>query len=168
MRSDSDIKTGVITELRRVPDLMTSTSMPIGEIAMRKPICVDLNTSALAATELMRIYQVAELVVTDQADGSLVPVGILSARDIVTRIIATGLDPAVVTAGDITWSESIGAKVTDSVSDTLQLLQATKGNVLPVLDASGSLTAVVTLHDLLWVLAAAKLAPTTGTVNSAR
>jgi len=33
----------------------------------------------------------------------LLPLGIVTASDIVTRVIAAELDPAVLTAGDIAW-----------------------------------------------------------------
>jgi len=130
-----------------------STAMPVGEIATRKPICVDRDTTILGASNLMRIYQVGELVVTRQPNGILFRVGIISAWDIVTRIIATELDPTVLTAGDITWSGANGCKVTDTVSETLQLLQATRSNVLPVIDGDGGLAGVVSLDDLLWAVA---------------
>jgi CBS domain-containing protein len=130
-----------------------STAMPVGEIVTRKPIWVDRDTTILGASNLMRCYEVGELVVTDELKDILVPVGIVSARDIVTRIIATRLDPTVLTAGDITWLGSNGCKVTDTVSETLQLLQTTRSNVLPVIDGDGGLTGVVSLDDLLWALA---------------
>jgi CBS domain-containing protein len=130
-----------------------STATSVGELATRKPTCIDRDTTILGASELMRCCQVDELVVTERPEGVLVPVGIVSARDIVTRIIATGLDPAVVTAGDITWSDSTHANATDSVSETLELLHATGNSVLPVIDGDGCLTGVVSLDELLWALA---------------
>jgi CBS domain-containing protein len=137
-------------------DLMLRTitaAMPVGDIVTRKPVCVERETTILAVSKLMRGHQVGELVVTDRAKGLLVPAGIVSARDIVTRILATGLDPSVLTAGDIIWSESTGARVTDSVSETLQLLQATRRTSLPVVDGDGCLAGVVSLDDLVWALA---------------
>jgi hypothetical protein len=43
------------------------------------------------------------------AEGALVAVGVVSARDIVTRVVAAGLDPEVLTAGDIAWSDAAGS-----------------------------------------------------------
>ena len=87
-----------------------SPAMPVAELATRNPICIDRDTTILGACSLMRIYRVDELVVTDQRNDLLVPIGMVSAQDIVTRIIATGLDPSVLTAGDIVWSGSTRAK----------------------------------------------------------
>lgn len=76
----------------------------VGDVPARYPVCVDRSATILAASNLMRIYQVEDLLVTHQRDGRLVPEGILSACDIVTLIIATELDPAVLTVGDMMWS----------------------------------------------------------------
>ncbi len=76
-----------------------SAAIPGGTSAAQG-ICVDPSMSIVGASQLMRNYQVEELVVTDQNDVK-VAVGIVSARDIVTRIIAMELDPVVLTAGDL-------------------------------------------------------------------
>ena len=131
---------------------LIGNDMLVGDIATRNPVCIDRDATILVASTLMRVYQVEDLVVTDRRDGKLMPGGILSARDIVTRIIATQLDPTVLTAGDMMWSGPTGARVTDSASETLKLLDATKRNVLPVIDGDGGLAGVVSRGDLLSAL----------------
>jgi CBS domain-containing protein len=76
-----------------------------GETAPEHLTYVDRELSILEACRLMRSSGAERLLVTDQAEGTLVPVGVVTARDIVTRIVAAGLDPAVLTAGDIAWSD---------------------------------------------------------------
>jgi CBS domain-containing protein len=122
---------------------------PVGVIFRRKPVCVGRGMTIVAASQLMRLHGVGELVVTDFTDGRSVPAGIVSTRDIVTRIIATELDAAVLTAGDIVWSSPIAARTTDTVSETLRLLLAAKSNVIPLIDSDGALAGVVTLDELL-------------------
>ena len=129
-----------------------SFATALGELGARNPVCVSRDTTVLGASQVMRTSQVGELVVTEKPQGLLVPVGIVSARDIVTRIIAPGLDPSVFTAGDIAWSGLARAKVSDSLSDTLGLLKATRTSVLPVIDADGSLAGIISLNDVLLAL----------------
>lgn len=71
---------------------------------------VDRETRVLEASKLMRRSGATEILVTGEADNMIVPQGFLTAKDIVTRVIATELDPAVVTAGDITWPEIAAAE----------------------------------------------------------
>ena len=79
------------------------------EIARSNVAYVDKEASVLAASKLMRESGGTQLLVTEVANGVVVGIGIVTAGDIVTRVIAMGLDPAVVTAGDITWSGSQGS-----------------------------------------------------------
>jgi CBS domain-containing protein len=85
------------------------TSRTNGEIAAEHLAYVDRELSILEACRLMRRSGAERLLVTDQAEGTRVPVGVVTARDIVTRIVAAGLDPAVLTAGDILWFDPSNA-----------------------------------------------------------
>lgn len=78
------------------------------EIARSNVAYVDKEASVLAASKLMRESGATQLLVTEVTEGVFVAIGIVTAGDIVTRVIAHGLDPALVTAGDITWSGSQG------------------------------------------------------------
>lgn len=80
---------------------------------------VDQDATILEACKLMRQTGLTELVVTAEAGGTLVSLGILTANDIVTRVIAAELDPAVLTAGDIALSEStsVDTAVYDAEND---------------------------------------------------
>jgi len=130
----------------------TGSSTPVADMAMREPVCVPQDTTILCASRIMRSFHVAELVVTEEPHGLPIPVGIVSACDIVTRIIAPGLDPGVFTAGDIAWPSAVHTKVSDSLSHTLQLLQTAGTSVLPVIDDDGGLAGVISLSDVLIAL----------------
>ena len=122
---------------------------PVDDARTRR-ICVDSRTTVVAACRLMRNFQVQEIVVADRALAPLVPVGIVSACDIVTRIVAAELDPAVLTAGDIAWNEAVGE---ESAASTALRLRLTAGNrILPVLDCDGGLAGIVSSDDLLRAL----------------
>lgn len=122
-------------------------TMRTSEHAPASRICVDSGMTIVAASRRMRSFQVEELVVTDRAEATLIPVGTVSARDIVTRIIAVGLDPAVLTAGDIAWADTAGD--VNAGSDSLRSLLTSGGRILPVLDCDGGLTGVVSIQELL-------------------
>lgn len=85
--------------IRRSDDLAS-------EIAKSNVMHVDKEASVLTASKLMRESGATQLLVTEVTDGVFVAIGIVTAGDIVSRVIAAGLDPAVLTAGDITWSGS--------------------------------------------------------------
>jgi len=127
--------------------------MRIGIVGTRHAVCIDRDDSVETASCAMRLERVDEVVVTERQPGARVPIGIVSARDIVTRVVALGLDSSVLTAGDLLWSLPAQARITDSVPEALQRLCVTGAQSLPIVDGDGKLMGVVSLDDLLQALA---------------
>ena len=121
--------------------------MQASEHTQPRRLCVDSGMTIVVASRLMRSFQVEELVVTARWQAALIPIGIVSARDLVTRIIAVGLDPAVLTAGDIAWAGTAGGRNADP--DSLRSLLTSGGKILLVVDCNGGLAGTVLLDDLL-------------------
>ena len=119
------------------------------EITSHKLTHVDREASVLDASRLMRKAGTTELLVTGQANGMLRPLGIVTARDIVTRVIAAELDPAVLTAGDIAWSGKAAAGPAGLDAETLLHYQANHCGALAVLDGDGRLVGTVKLDEFM-------------------
>jgi CBS domain-containing protein len=90
--------------------MIDHASVASSEIINHRLTHIDRGVSVLDASKLMKKSGTTELLVTGETGGQLLPLGIVTANDIVTRVIAAELDPAVLTTGDITWS-GIAAKV---------------------------------------------------------
>jgi CBS domain containing-hemolysin-like protein len=134
------------------------TDAPGLELSKRRLAYVDRELSILEASRLMRASGAAELLVTDPAEGALLlPVGIVSARDIVTRVVAAELDPSVLTAGDISWSDGPAAPAHQT--DTLQLKESGDGTLFTVLDSAGAVAGMLTLEEIVKALARKSSAP---------
>ena len=67
---------------------------------------VHCEASVLEASRRMRQCGASELAVIAEADGKPRQLGVITAKDIVIQVIAVGLDPRVLTAGDIATFES--------------------------------------------------------------
>lgn len=131
----------------------------IGMVPTRRTVCIDCDASVAAACRLMRHYQLGELVVTEKRDATDMPTGIISARDIATRVVAVELDPAVVTVGDILWMCSGPATPADSVPETIARLSESGCDALPVLDTHGNVAGILSLDDLLLAVVRGKPPP---------
>lgn len=83
--------------------------MQLANVARWEPACIDREATIEEASRVMRDQRVDALVVTETSEGTPVAAGIVSAHDIVTRVIAVGLEPSVVTAGDILWNRAAAA-----------------------------------------------------------
>jgi CBS domain-containing protein len=127
--------------------------MTIGNICNREVVYVSRDVTVQAACKLMRHYHVGSLVVVDEAEGKRVPVGILTDRDIVVEIDAMDLDAKVITAGDIMAQELVLAPESLGVLETIEIMRAKGVRRMPIVDADNRLVGIVTIDDLLEVLA---------------
>lgn len=127
--------------------------MAIGEICNREVAFAERETTINAAAKLMRHYHVGSLVVVDDLSGKRVPVGIVTDRDLVVEVEAMDLDPKVITVGDIMTNELITVPESQGVLETMEVMRFKGVRRLPVVDSEGRLAGIVTIDDLLEVLA---------------
>ncbi|MGR9116484.1 MAG: CBS domain-containing protein [Gammaproteobacteria bacterium] len=127
--------------------------MSLGAICNREVVIVESQSSIQEAAGLMREYHVGCLVVTEARNGRNFPIGILTDRDIVIELIAKEVDIDSVSVGDVMSRDITLAQETDDVIDTLKKMRYNGIRRMPVIDANGALTGLITLDDLLELLA---------------
>jgi CBS domain-containing protein len=128
--------------------------MSIGEICTRETVFTTRDTTVATAARLMRHHHVGTLVVVEQMNGGRrVPVGIVTDRDVVVEVMATGLDPNAITVGDIMGQELVTARESEGVLETMQIMRYKGVRRLPIVDKDGQLVGIVSIDDLLEVLA---------------
>lgn len=127
--------------------------MTIGEVCTRKVIIASRDTSIYEAARLMRTYHAGDLVVTEEFGGKPTPVGIVTDRDIVVEVLAEGLAPEGLTLGEIMASQLVTVAEHDSVFEALRSLRAEGVRRAPIVDAAGALIGIVSLDDLLELIA---------------
>ena len=113
---------------------------------------VEPETTALVVAQMMRRHHVGAMVVVDAEEKSRA-IGIVSDRDLVLELIAEELDPAVFTAGDIMSSNLVMAKPEMDAMDAVQLMNAHSVRRLVIEDDVGRLVGIVTMEDVLELLA---------------
>jgi CBS domain-containing protein len=128
--------------------------MTIGEICSRETVFTTRDTTVATAARLMRHHHVGTLVVVEQMNGGKrVPVGIVTDRDVVVEVMATGLDSNAITVGDIMGQELVTARESEGVLETMQIMRYKGVRRLPIVDKNGQLVGIVSFDDLLEVLA---------------
>ncbi len=127
--------------------------MTIGEVCNREVVYATRDTTIQAAAKLMRHYHVGSLVVVDDLGDKRVPVGIVTDRDIVVEVDATELDPKVITLGDIMTPELVTVPESEGILETMEAMRFKGVRRLPVVGGEGQLVGIVTIDDLLEILA---------------
>lgn len=121
----------------------------VGDLAVRTVAQVDADVSVAECARIMRSAHVGSLIVT--AGGQ--PAGVVTDRDIVIEVVATGLDAATITAGDIMSAPLAAVRENDDIFDALAAMRERGVRRLAVLDDDGRLTGVLAVDNLLEVLA---------------
>jgi CBS domain-containing protein len=129
--------------------------MNIGEICSRTVVVAETGMPVQQAAKLMRDQHVGALVVIEGGAVASRPIGIVTDRDLVVDIMAPGLDPDAITVGDIMVLDLDFATVKEDtgVFEAIQYMRSKGVRRLPVVSDDGALVGIVTLDDLLMLLA---------------
>ncbi len=126
--------------------------MKTGEVCNRTVVVVGREMPLSEAAKLMRENHVGSLVVSKNTYGRK-PVGIVTDRDMVVEVLAEDLDYRTLTVGEIMGDKLVIAKETDDSLDTLKLMRASGVRRIPVVTDKGDLAGIVTVDDLLEIVA---------------
>lgn len=124
--------------------------MTVGRICSRQVDLADLDESARAAAQRMLQRQVGSLIVVD---GMRVPVGIVTDRDLVVKVMAKGLSPDEAAIRDAMTANPHYVHEDTAIEDALRLMRAGGHRRLPVVDGDGRLIGVVSVDDVLMLIA---------------
>jgi len=138
--------------------------MTVGGICNRVVVTADRSTTIQEAAKLMRDHHVGTLIVAREEDAMPVPIGILTDRDIVVEVVAAAVDQDALTVGDVMSIELTTVQEESSVWDALEIMRSRGVRRLPVVNRRGGLEGILTLDDVLDLLAEA-MRDLTGTVT---
>jgi diguanylate cyclase (GGDEF)-like protein len=118
----------------------------IARIMSKKIVSVRGDQSALYVARKLRSNKVGAVLVLDK-NGHLE--GVISERDIISKVIGAGKDPARASAASIMSKKVFSAKPEHSVNRVLNQMQTKHVRHIPVTDKEGRALGVVSLRDLL-------------------
>ena len=105
---------------------------------------IGLDATVLEATQKMNRHRIGSLMVTD---GDRM-VGILSERDILTRVVAEEKNPRHVKVADAMTSDVVVVSPDTSIEDASSIMQTRRVRHLPVCDSDGHLLGLISIGDL--------------------
>ncbi len=112
--------------------------------AMTKdPRSIDASASVVEAARLMRDADIGSLPITD--DEQLV--GMITDRDITTRVVAEATDPSTTSVGDVYSGDLISVEPDNDLEEAVQLMARHQVRRLPVVE-SGRLVGIIAQADI--------------------
>ena len=127
--------------------------MPITECSNSTVVFCDASTPIPEVAALMRRNHVGDVIVIEERDYGRIPIGIITDRDIVVESVALGTDASVFTAGDMMTSPVVCVREDEGLLETLRLMRQHKVRRMPVITDAGTLFGIVTLDDIINLLA---------------
>lgn len=128
------------------------TSSRLGPAALtrfeRPVITAELDDTVLTAARRMRDHKVGCIVVV--RDGR--PMGILTDRDLVLRVMAERLDPGEVSISSVVTYEAATLGREDGFETAVRMMKKHGVRRLPIVDGDGRVTGIVTADDLIGLL----------------
>ena len=124
--------------------------MSVGRICAREVDLAEENESLQAVAERMNARNVGALVVLNRAEK---PVGIVTDRDLAVKAVARGLDPYQTVAADVMTPSPATVQEDTPIEDALRVMRSGGFRRVPVVDDEGKLVGLVSLDDILELLA---------------
>lgn len=127
--------------------------MNCGDICKREVVVVRKEDSIRQIAELMREHDVGTVIVVQGEGNQRRPVGIMTDRDIVIRVLANDIDIDSVTVGDVMCCDLVLVNQDDDLSAAIQRMNENKVRRVPVVDDQGCLKGVMSSSDAMNLLA---------------
>jgi CBS domain-containing protein len=116
----------------------------ISEIMSRKPVTVQLGSTVAKSAEVMAQYRVGSLVVMDRE----VIVGLVTAHDIIFKVVAQNKDPSSLLIDDVMSKSVISISPEKTVEDAMAIINENDIKQLPVVQRN-QLVGFITMKDIL-------------------
>lgn len=126
--------------------------MSISSLCKRVVVTIHRDATVEDAALFMRSSHIGDVVVVDAADTRR-PVGIITDRDIAVEVVAQGLAPAKTLVGSVMSTPVLSLREEDSLLEALDKMSAGGVRRAPVLDRDGHLKGLVSVDDLVPLLA---------------
>ncbi|MDZ7828548.1 MAG: CBS domain-containing protein [Halofilum sp. (in: g-proteobacteria)] len=127
--------------------------MKVGEICSRQAIVAYTDEPIRTAARLMRQHHVGDVIVVEDRQQGRVPVGIVTDRDLVIKILQVGVDPDVFVLGDLMTGKLLTVHEDDALEACLHRMHERGVRRAPVLDDEGALVGVLSLDDVIELVA---------------
>lgn len=123
--------------------------MLLKDVCTTDVVCCGRETTLQEVARMLRSKHTGDVIVLDDPEGTRVPAGLITDRDIVVKVLGADLDHRKVTAGQIMRTPLITASETEDSTLAIARMRTHGVRRLPVTGAGDRLVGIVTLDDLL-------------------
>jgi CBS domain-containing protein len=123
--------------------------MPVGEHIRRNPVTVDREASIREAAKHMELQKAGCVIAVSSAGR---PLGLLTDRDIVIRVLRRGLNPDETTVAEVMDDELTTLRESTPLTNAMRRMRGSGVRRLPVVDAEGLLIGVFDWNEAIGII----------------
>lgn len=127
--------------------------MPIKSICEREVVTVPEGLSVYETAKIMKALNLGNVIVVGDQKERNNPIGIITDRDIVIKIVADDGDPMEICAGDIMSLNLLVLKDHQGIQESLDMMSAKSVRRAPIVDDKNNLVGIAMVDDLLVLIA---------------
>lgn len=120
--------------------------MKAKDLMTREPVCCTADTSLRDVARMMCENDCGEIPVNDES--GMKPIGVVTDRDIVCRIIAKGQNPLDITAGDCMTRGCKTVTQDQKLEECCEILEKNKIRRVVVVDDQGKCIGIISQADI--------------------
>ncbi|MDG7008303.1 MAG: CBS domain-containing protein [Nitrososphaerota archaeon] len=128
---------------------MSKGDATVGQVMSKDVLAVDLNTNSKACARAMMKKGVSCAVITESGSA----VGIVTERDLVSKVLAESIEPNKVLVRDIMSTPLITTTPDTALVNAAEVMAQYRIRRLVVVDSTGTLSGIVTAGDIARSLA---------------
>lgn len=121
--------------------------MQVKDIMTADPACCTADTSLQEVAQMMVDHDCGCIPIVENKD-SKVPVGVITDRDIATRVVAKGKNPLDLTAGDAMTASVVSVTPETSLEECCNLMETEQIRRVTVVDANGGCCGIIAQADI--------------------
>ncbi len=127
--------------------------MNAGALCTRTVVFALPTNSVYHAAELMRRFDVGNVVVISEDNGARRPIGLVTDRDITIKVVAQGLDSRQLDVEEIMIGEVVTVDEEASLEEVVDAMKSNGVRRMPVVNSQGGLVGILALDDIVDLLA---------------
>ena len=120
-------------------------NMRVHNIMVRNPVVAGPDTSALELAQILTGIRIGSVIITDDDK----PVGIVTERDLVRRVLAKSLDSASIRASSICSKPVISCSEFADLDDAVDIMKDYNIRRIVVIDDDRRLVGILTFDDIV-------------------
>lgn len=127
--------------------------MSIGKLCRGEVVIAPKDMSVHEAAKLMKQHNIGDIIVIHKKDNNIEPIGILTDRDIVMKIVADEVEAKMICVGDAMSQDLLVLNHHQDTQEAIDMMSARGVRRAPIIDNHHKIVGLVSIDDLLLLVA---------------